>query len=376
MNSNYRDASSLAAFKKRMDTSRQQSSANGTSLPPDESAATRTMDQAMNPSPTTGLGAPEPREIIESPDPRYLDLEDDFTYVNNDEELDLGQDHEGDVMASTSPSASARINRVSHNPNRYFDTPEDLSSRRRSVEGSSGADGTSNAARRFFNEKQTNAAKVSPISYADTQSAERRRDMPLDVNFKKRPNPFNHPSNDSDNESDDFERDSRHASRRPEKRQRLQGSARVQSARQQLQTSLNEAGQTGQGLSNSTQMSRVHYQDDSEDITDGETTNRQPHRTPQASSPPPSAPAPGSHWAKVNARATAANGKGRKPNHRWNDAEDERLLLLMGKFGTSYSQIKKEDNAVPASEGGPLLDRRTQVQCKDRARNLKRKYQR
>jgi hypothetical protein len=334
-----------------MDTSRQQSLANPTSQP--------------RPS------ASKPREIVESPDQTYLETEDEPTYVNNDEELDLDQDHEGLVMASTSPSVSARINRVSHNPNRYFHSPEGRSLRR-SIEGSSGANEKSNAARRYFIEKQNNAGKVSPISYTDTQSAEKRRDMPPLTNTKKRANPFNNTSSGSDDESDDFEQDSRHASRRPEKRPRVPGSASDDRARQQLQLSLNEARQTDQEPSISSRLNRAQREEDSEEITDGEASNPQ---LPQvAPSLPPPASAMGSHWAKVNARSAAANLSGRKATHRWDEAEDERLLALMAQFGTSYATIKREDNAFPASEGGPLLDRRSQVQCKDRARNLKKKY--
>lgn len=355
-----------------MDISRQQSFSNPTSYPPNGPATTSTVDQGINAGPSAGPRASVPREIHESPDPRYPDLEDDFTYVNNDEELDLGEDHEGGVMASTSPSASARINRVSHNPNRYFDSPEHQNSQR-STEGKSGANGKTNAAHRFFNEKQVNAAKVSPISYADTQSAEIRRDMPLDANSKKRQNPFDNLNDDSDDESDGFEQHNRDAGRRPEKRQRFQDSASDESAAgRQLRSNLNNSKQTGQGPPNSTQTPRVRNRDDSEDITDGETTLSAPPSTSQSQP----TYAPGSHWAKINARAISSHWKTRKPHSRWTDAEDERLLQLMEQFGTSYATIKREDCAFPASEGGPLLENRNQVQCKDRARNLKKKYQR
>ena len=61
---------------------------------------------------------------------------------------------------------------------------------------------------------------------------------------------------------------------------------------------------------------------------------------------------------------------------RWSVAENERLIHLVGQHGPSWAKIKREDELWPENDGGPQLTRRDQVQLKDRARNIVMEYYR
>lgn len=368
IDSNYRDASSFARLKKRMEeNSRQNSLSGATSRPSDKPPTTGIVHQEITSGAAVVTRASEPREIPGSPEQRDLAADDDdFTYVNNDEESDLSYGHERDMMTSTSPSASARINRVSHNPDRHdslvYQTPH------RSIQQNSiGHEPT--VAPRFFNQKQDHASKVSPIT--DTQSTERRRADPVEPSSKKRQRSFDESDDDSGDESDDdFEQDTRGATHRPEKRPRFQASLEGEKSPHEVQSKQGDSSRASRGPQTSTRATRdAQIRDDSEDLTDGETTN-----PPPSASQAPTTPS-SSYWENLSSQVNP-DRKPRKPNSRWTSEEDERLLYLMELYGTSYAMIKKKDGSVPTSEGGPLLESRSQVNCKDRARNLKKKYRR
>lgn len=353
-----------------MEENSRQNSLSGatTSRPSNKPPTTGTVHQGFSSGTAVVTRASEPREIPGSPDPRDLAAEDDdFTYVNNDEELDLGYGHERDIMTSTSPSASVRINRISHNPNRHdsllYQTPH------RSIQQNSMGHEESAVAPRFFNQKQDHASKVSPIT--DTQSTERRHADPVEPTSKKRQRSFDKSDDDSDDESDDdYEQDTREPIRRPEKRPRFQASPGGEKPPHELQSKQGDSSRASRGPQTSTPTTRdAQIRDDSEDLTDGETTN-----PPPSASQAPTAPS-SSYWANLSSQINPER-KPRKPNIRWTAEEDDRLLYLMGLYGTAYATIKQKDGSVPASEGGSLLESRSQVNCKDRARNLKKKYRR
>lgn len=300
--------------------------------------------------------------------------DDDFTYVNNEDDVDLDHGHGGDVMASTSPSASARINRVSHNPGRYV---SDRRSPQRTIGRNHGTGNDSFAQRRLFIHKQNDAGRVSPINDNDSQSAEKPRARPARSNAKKRQIP-----DTSSDESDEFEQDEREISRRPEKRQRVQRPAREASSGNASRASLESTRPANPGPSNPRRVIRAtQSQADSEDLTDGETSTNVreagTNRRIQAVFQPQSTPTEDhQYWAKVRdelSRAEAIQPSVRKPSKRWSEEEDQRLHQLMSMFGTSYATIKKHDSMVPVSAGGPCLEGRSQVQCKDRARTIKKK---
>ncbi|KXG46132.1 uncharacterized protein PGRI_049880 [Penicillium griseofulvum] len=350
--SNYRDPASFAALMRRQAASHQQPVSNVESQAIKDSTNTSIASQAINPGPSVDRGA-ESFEVQQSPELRYTDIGDDSTYVNNDEELDLGQDTETDVMTSTSPPNSARISRVSHNANpRFFDSPRDEVTQR-SVP----------IARRFL-DKQTNAGVVSPISQYDTQSAGHT------VLGKRTRNVDDLDDGASDVSDFDFEENNQEIDPRrraekplpnfpPAKRQCPTENAGSSSAKWQA-----DINRSSHRRSTSAQLSHRPQRADSEDITDEETAVEQ-HEPPARTQ---------TLWAASNAQAATFHRTVPKPSYRWSEEEDERLIYLIGIYGTSYAAIKKQDNACPASEGGPKLERRSQVNCKDRARNLKRKF--
>lgn len=345
--SNFRDPASFAALmRRRQATSHQQPVSSVESQTRNISTNTNIVAQPINPGPSAAGSF----EVQQSHELRYTDIGDESTYVNNDEELDLGQGPEPDVMTSTSPPNSARISHVSHNP-RFFDSPRDANTQR-SVPIS----------RRFL-DKQSNAGVVSPISQYDTQGA--------GTVLGKRNRNADDSDNDSSDESDvEFEQNNQNVDpkRRVEKPQQNLPAAKRQrpddnavSTGERLQSNVNRSPHNNY---NSSQSSPRAQTADSDDLTDEGTTVEQ-HE------PPPSSQ---SRWAASNSQAAVANRRVPKTSHRWTEEEDERLILLMGIYGTAYAAIKKQDNACPPSEGGPMLERRSQVNCKDRARNLKRKY--
>ncbi|KAG0154036.1 hypothetical protein PDIDSM_1415 [Penicillium digitatum] len=349
--SNFRNPASFAALLRRQATSHQQPVSTvelqAQKFPTDTSVEA----QANNPGPSASIGATESFEIQQSPELRYTYIGDDSTYVNNDEELDLGQGPEPDIITSTSPPNSARISHISHNP-RFFDSPRNEKTQRSVPVG-----------RRFL-DKQNNAGVVLPISQYDTQGPGSFTVL------GKRSRNVDDSDDDSSDESDiEFEQNTQNVGprRRVEKPQQNLPAAKRQrpqenavSAGEQLQSHINKSFHHN---SNSTQSSEGAQRADSDYVTDEETAVEQ-HE------PPPSTQ---SRWATSNSQAAMANLRVPKASHRWTEEEDERLIYLMGIYGTAYAAIKKQDNACPPSEGGPMLERRSQVNCKDRARNLKKK---
>ncbi|KAJ5124170.1 uncharacterized protein N7515_007995 [Penicillium bovifimosum] len=347
---NYLNPFSLAVLKRRMMSCQREPPPNA------ESQARGSLGQVDNPGPLANGRTAKSPEIQQSPEPRYPDIGDDSTYVNHDEDLDPAHGPGSDIMTSDSPPTSARIERVSHNP-RYFDSRRDGHSQR--------STDLAPASRRFL-DKQTNAAAVSPISQYDSQVADKEH-----TTLGKRPRIYD----GSDLETDDeFEEDTHDVdpmrrldkpqqSRPAAKRQRPQDSSQVEE-RQHLQSTLDELSRRqDHHQPKSSGVIRRAPSMESDNMTDQETTL-------DRSVPPPTQ----SRWAATNSVAAARSLKIRKTHRRWSEEEDQRLIHLMGIWGPSWATIKKQDGACPPADGGPLLESRSQVNCKDRARTLKRKY--
>ncbi|KAJ5555054.1 hypothetical protein N7535_007498 [Penicillium sp. DV-2018c] len=308
----YLNPFSVGVVKRRMMSCQREPLLNaGTQAQP---LSTGYSGQVDTPGPSTHRRTAKSPEIQRFPEPRYPDIGDDSTYVNHDEDLDLYQGPASEVMTSNSPPTSARIERVSHNP-RYFDSPRDRPSQRPTA-----------PATRHFLDKQSNAGVVSPISQYDSQVADKQHTA-----LGKRPRVDDGSDLETD---DDFEQDTHDVDpmRRVEKPQLNRPAAKRQ---------------------------RPQADSGGDEITHGRTAS--PPRTL-------------SRWEIANSEAADLLGKGRKTYRRWSKAEDDRLIYLMGKWGTAFATIKKQDGACPPANGGPLLEGRTQVDCKDRARNLKKKY--
>lgn len=89
-------------------------------------------------------------------------------------------------------------------------------------------------------------------------------------------------------------------------------------------------------------------------------------RLPQNWQSPPSHPTQQQPSTQASPQTPNSGVRYPQVRRRWSTAEDEQLISLVGKHGTSWAMIKHQDDASPH----PQLQFRNQVQLKDRARNL------
>lgn len=214
--------------------------------------------------------------------------------------------------------------------------------------------------------RQTTTVPTSSAAPAQTQSSnkgKRRRD--------------DNDSEDSEDDEDDFESDKRQT-----KHIRPEGSRKALPTRHDQPTSSN-----------------AYLADTVEPTDDHPPPSRRPNPQPPSSTQPPpnrdhdrirstssqpqphtripssTAPPPSSYEAYQHAQRTArsntafATSLPRPPQTRrpWTAPEIERLLYLMRQYGCAWSAIKKADQNMDV----PQLLERTQVQLKDKARNMK-----
>lgn len=107
-------------------------------------------------------------------------------------------------------------------------------------------------------------------------------------------------------------------------------------------------------------------------------SNRLPPSTAPARSRAPSPPRARMADFQAEARARTAESKeyyGRRQNIQvrvpWNDLESDRLVEMVARQGTKWARILHED---ANHDDGPLLQSRSQVALKDKARNMKVLY--
>lgn len=209
-------------------------------------------------------------------------------------------------------------------------------------------------------DRQTDARRVSPIRDSDSPSVGRPTPSVAPASSRKR---TREEIEDSD---DDFDVDTRNidtAGRRAQKPQQerrvrprtddsADGSADAEDAAEQLHSSLDQANEE-------TESAQIQA---------------------SANSPRPQRR---SDWARRNApnRRTVHE----RPKYlKWTREEDERLIQLIGRWGCSWATIEREDELCPAESGGSKFATRRdsyagpkfQIALKDRARVLKRKWER
>jgi hypothetical protein len=98
---------------------------------------------------------------------------------------------------------------------------------------------------------------------------------------------------------------------------------------------------------------------------------------PEAPSPLPTRRE--SRWLAENTVSSSSRQPSNIPavmprgRRKWTEEEDDRLIMLVAKHGTQWAVIQRQDQICPASDGGPQLTGRTQVNMKDRARTIKKK---
>ncbi|KAE8374436.1 hypothetical protein BDV26DRAFT_300244 [Aspergillus bertholletiae] len=212
-----------------------------------------------------------------------------------------------------------------------------------------------------FIDRQENAHRVSPISQgADPHSVERRR---TETQSKKRRRAE---SEDEDDESGDeftnYNRPVDTARKRAEKPVQ-----KPSSKRQRIEEHDDSAAQLLNGLEETTRRTSVP-----------ESPEPASTRTnPVPASPEPTLkstkPVPVSSSVKHTVAST-------RMAVRWTPSEDKRLIRLIqevglgGPKGSGWCKIARQNEAEPVREGESRIEGRSQVQLKDRARNIKIRF--
>ena len=229
-------------------------------------------------------------------------------------------------------------------------------------------------------DRQTDARRVSPIS--DSPSVGRPTPSVAPAASRKR---TREEIEDSD---DDFDVDTRNidtAGRRAQKPQQerrvrprtddsADGSADAEDAAEQLHSSLDQANEEIESAQTQASANPPPPQRRS-DRAGRNTLPLVPVNSPPSQSQ--------NDWARRNApnRRTVHE----RPKYlKWTREEDERLIQLIGRWGCSWATIEREDELCPAESGGSKFATRRdsyagpkfQIALKDRARVLKRKWER
>ncbi|KAF7585455.1 hypothetical protein BBP40_010888 [Aspergillus hancockii] len=325
--------------------------------------------QSRQAPPEETTEAPASREASREPSPALLHDEQDFT-LDSGSELFVGERSQLEKSHSPVMSRVSREPRQTVSPIRMNFAPEP---RRETVstqasspprtfpsneemwKAAMGGGSSSRSAKKpeqssraAFIDRQTHAHRVSPISQAtDPQSVERRR---AELQSKKR---RRHDSEDEPESDDDFTNYHRSVD---VARKRAEKPAQPPQAKRPRVEENNEdapAAQLLDGLQETTRSTAVPESPEARQ----ETTNAVP--------------------VSSSARHTVTSTKAPM---RWTPAEDARLIRLieengLGKFkGQNWNKIESQNEAQPEREGETRIDGRSQVQLKDRARNLKIKY--
>ncbi|KAJ5711155.1 hypothetical protein N7488_005311 [Penicillium malachiteum] len=287
------------------------------------------------------------------------DIGDETTFINPiDDDFDLDEMPE----QSTTPPGSARTNQISHHPSEWSISPP------RTRVSHHTSDANSRTPLRTYFDRQNDASRVSPINEAESQSAERRPEPAQRVISRKRRR--------EDNESgDEFEPDSRNINV-TEKRATKPAPKRPAPSRPPPRTEPSEtsesANQLIDELNTSSQTTRPARSDAVVVSSRAQILASSSTTAPPAT---PSPPATQSSWAALNTPG-AVNVSGRRGG-KWTEQEDQRLIQMVAAHGTSWAEMLKQDALCPAGDGGPAFTarKRTGVDLKDRARVLRRRFE-
>ncbi|KAJ5111076.1 hypothetical protein N7532_001611 [Penicillium argentinense] len=353
-------ATHMDLMKKRREARRQREAVNATPQTARRSSAAEDGD-----FPSVGTlirdaaatrNARSPMEVAQTPEPeqghRVMDA--DSTLLGDGDDLDLTNPHENDLMQSNSPPGSERTRQVSYNQGRFFGSPQ-------KSQTSGPQKQKQSTPRRTLLDPQNTRSRVIWTDDEDSPHAEEHQPPPSRSTQATRKRRRSVADDDSD---DDFDQDDRELdiqscrAHKPSKRKRVSS----------------EDGDPGNQLRGdlmaSSQPAQTQEQENSTPPTSTQLESPQP--TPSqtaiarinAIDPPPSQ----SRWSQLGPFDTAA------PRKRWSANEEERLVDLVTRSGPRWADIKRIDAVCPRSDGGPLLTHRTQVQLKDKARNIKKKY--
>ncbi|KAJ5726067.1 uncharacterized protein N7483_007424 [Penicillium malachiteum] len=304
------------------------------------------------------------------------DIGDETTFINQaDYDFDLDEMPE----ESTTPPGSARTNQISHHPSQWSVSPPRAQASRRASQSDQQQQ---TPLRSTYFDRQNNASRVSPINEVESQSAERRPvqrpvQRPVEteriVSRKRR-----REEEDDDESGDDFEPDSRRINvaekrakkpaprRDPPREQRPE----INEADDQLAGELDTSNQTSQPTRTNAVVASARAQ------ALGSSSSA-PVSPPAPSPSAPSQPAKQSSWAARNAPDAANMNVSGRRGGKWTEEEDKRLIHLIAAHGTGWAEIIKQDSICPAVDGGPAFTarKRTQTDIKDRARVLRRRFE-
>ncbi|KAI2786458.1 hypothetical protein POX_g08844 [Penicillium oxalicum] len=330
----------------------------GLGITADKDEIAGTPEPELEPEPASHQPVSTQRPETSRQRPESSHSKDEHTLHRSYYDFEISQPNQEDMSAS--PRGSERINRVSHRPSPFFASP-------------SVARGKQAWPHRSLLDPQPTASKIffSPGDSEEDSHLNQRHREP-----SKRPSTQNPPASqshsrkrgrgDSDDDSsddDDFDRDTR--------------THDVSARRAQISTRTHH-GEKRQRLDVETQRGSV-------ELLEATTASQSSPRSQQARSANQEAsstqpPRKESRWLAENSLPSTTDlpslstypaYKGRR---RWSDEEDERLLMLVARYGTQWAVIQRQDQICPASEGGSKLGNRTQVNMKDRARTLKKYY--
>ncbi|RAH84750.1 hypothetical protein BO86DRAFT_454249 [Aspergillus japonicus CBS 114.51] len=313
--------------------------------------------QVERPRANTQKPAPEgPSEIPASPDMTSTFIQDEVEIEVTNGQLDIGDPGESQLERSHSPSfvrnsrpSSLREEALQQSRHGLAkDTNNDVSQVSNvSHEGPPRSTAAPRDSRALFIDRQTNAARVSPISQGlDPRSVERRRN---ETSRKRGREADEVPESD-----DEFEHDDREVS---VERQRARKPIQPRSKRARLESQ----------TENATESSGNHAQDRHA------TPLRRSTRPAQTVSPnSPSASAP----------STQKNKPDRRPTIRWEPGQSERLERLINQHGRTcfrgtmfhWEKIREHDRIEPKQPGEKRFTNKSTGQVKDRARNIKTSY--
>lgn len=185
------------------------------------------------------------------------------------------------------------------------------------------------ASRRAFIDRQQDAQRVSPISQSDVQSADRSRTL----RSRKR---TNEAVEDSDEEFAQDDRTVNIADRRAQKPNKSPAKRR---------------------------RTEPSTQEPSSSTTHPPAAPRAPSEIPSPNPPRPSQPA-----------TQQQVGMEQPYRRRWTTEQTNGLIKYIEETGPKWAVIKAADNARPEAMGGNLFKHRSNVQLKDKARNLKKHF--
>ncbi|KAF7718730.1 Myb-like DNA-binding domain-containing protein [Penicillium ucsense] len=280
----------------------------------------------------------------------------DHTLQRSEFDFEVTQPHEADMSAS--PRGSERIKRISHRPRPFFASPT-IARERHARQGRSLLDPQPTASKIFFSPGDSDDSHCGARHREPSKQPATQIMSASQAGSRKRGRGDSDDDSTGDDDDNIFDQDTR---THDVSARRAQIPARVRHSDKRQRTNV-------ESLRGSIEL-----------IEAPTMATRQSQRSRDVSqeNPSPQRPRQESRWRAEN--SVSGGPSSSRPiapfvgGRRWSQEEDDRLLMLMATYGTQWATIERQDQICPPCDGGPKLERRTQVNMKDRARTLKLKY--